>query len=195
MLWNLSCDKKVRLHAHRGQIGSFLFCGKGLRWLASLDQTASPALLLSDWASLRRVGQKRLARRPWTVDSTRAVYVERRRLLVFLESCAEAEIARLSVAELRNEGLGLGQSETLQEFGECLALHYFDCKLSVALVAVERFRIKIWLLVHEKFVLDSRVHSKEEISASFLHVERSLLYFITGRSVLNVMNQEVSQFS
>lgn len=193
MLWNLVYDKKIKLHTHPDKIGRFLFCGKGHKYIISIDISSHPTIMLSDWTNFQKICQKKIPKKVNANISTKGLYIDRKKLIIFIENFQEGISSRMIITEIKNESLNISHVETLYDLNECLSLHYFDFNMNVSLLTIEKFCIKIWKMVQDRFYLENRIHSKEEISDSFLHTERNLLYFITNKSVLNVMNQEVFQ--
>ena len=189
MLWNLEYDKKVKLHTHYNRIGCFLFCGKGHKYILSVDVATRPTILLSDWTSLKKVCTKRIMKKTQETQNSKALFIERKKSIIIVENFKENLNSRLILCEIRNENLNILFNEN-QDLNDCLALHYFDYKMIATLVTIEKFCIKIWKIMQDKFLLENRIHSKEEISESFLNSERNLLYFVTNKNILNVMNQD-----
>lgn len=194
MLWNLIHDKKIKLHTHKEQIGSFLFCGKGMKYIISIDLSQSPNILFSDWTAMIKLKNKNTPKKPSESLNTLGIYIEKRKTVIFIENFKEKNLSRMIVAEIKNENFAILQMETLQEIDDCLAVHYFDWKRNIELVTIEKFCIKIWKFFNDQVVLDMRIHSKEEISDSYLNTERNILYFVTSQKDLNLMNQDVNNY-
>lgn len=193
MLWNLELDKKIKLHTHNSLIGSFLFCGKFHKYIISLDISTKPTIIFSDWTNFTKICQKKLIKKSKETLNCKAVYIERKKMILFIENFSEKSYSRLIVGEIKNDNFICIFIESMQNIHDCLAIHYFDYNYTISLVTVEKFNIKIWKLMSDKIILENRVHSKDEISESFLNVERNLMYFVTSRNVLNVINQEVNK--
>lgn len=191
ILWNYELDKKVKIHTHKSRIVNFLFCGKGLHYIVSIDSSINPTLILSEWTSFSKLCEKKMGKKAHETNHAFGLYIERKRQIVFFENLINCSYSRIIVSELRNENLAVSLIENLHDLGTCLSVHYFDYNMSVTLVTVEKFCIKFWKFNGEKINLENRIHSKEEISEAFLSLERNLLYFVTSRNVLNVLNQAV----
>ena len=191
MLWNLEYDKKIKLHTHNDKIGNFLFCGKSYKYIISLDVSIRPTIILSDWTNLLTISRRKIAKKSNETLSMRALYIERKKSIIFVENFKEDIHSRIVCCEIKNDNLNILFIENMYELNNCLALHHFDHNMLISLVTIEKFCIKIWKVMQEKVLLENRIHSKEEISESYLNTQRNLLYFITSRNVLNVMNQEV----
>lgn len=134
--------------------------------------------------------KKKLKKRNETINAF-SLHIERKKLIIFVENFGNFANSRVIIAEIKAEKLLINSVESVQDLHECISIHYFDYNGSITFVTIEKFCIKMWKIYSEKLVLENRIHSKEEISESHLNMERNMLYFVTNRSFLNVMNHNV----
>lgn len=135
--------------------------------------------------------KKKLKKKDETINAL-SLNIERKKLIIFIENFGNFTNSRAIIAEIKSEKLLISSVENIQDLHECLSIHYFDYNTSITFVTIEKFCIKMWKIYPEKLVLENRIHSKEEISETYLNIERNMLYFVTNKNLLNVMNHNVS---
>ena len=151
MLWNLNYDKKIKLHTHPDKIGCFLFCGKGQKYIISIDVSQNPTIIFSDWMSFRKICQKKVLKKVSQSMNTKGIYIDRKKMIIFIENFQDGINSRMILTEIKNDSLNVSHIETLKELTDCLSIHYFDFKMNISLVTIERFCIKIWKIVQDRF--------------------------------------------